>query len=545
VLKAPIVTAVIALIVRNAAGTVIRVPADQPTIQAAIAASVDGDSVSVSPGTYSENAIRFGGKAITVVSEQGPGVTVIDGAYLNPVVVFADGEGRASVLQGFTIRHGYNRNFDLASGGGIAIVGSSPTIQDNDVVTNIGCSGCGIAVDSGSPLIQRNFIAQNSESCSGGFGGGISVGGPSAPDILDNVITENAANNGSGGGIGLVGGDSSTIEHNMITGNIGAGIELFGRSDAVIVDNLVAGNQGGGLFWYFSAMGSTLAVLNNTIADNIGVAQGAAISATGYDAAVRVVNNILQAPIGASAIHCDPSYDPRPPSLAFNDAFAVSGTPYDGSCADETGSNGNISADPRFADPAAGDYHLQRGSPCIDAGTNADSALPAVDLDGAPRIVDGNSDDVPVVDMGAYEAPPVPDVAAEIMATVIITVHAQGVGRFVARGVLTLGASSNGIDPPTESFHLTLSDADGQFFDQTISPGTFRRVGFGRYSFRAATGARGIVSVRIRPSADPHKLFLKVQTRQVQLKTSYAPPSSARLRIGNNVAVGQANLILH
>ncbi|MHC4659374.1 MAG: choice-of-anchor Q domain-containing protein, partial [Planctomycetota bacterium] len=65
-----------------------------------------------------------------------------------------------------------------------------------------------------------------------------------------------------------------------------------------------------------------------------------------------------------------------------------------------------------------GDYHLLPGSPCIDAGDN--NSVPADttdldgdgnttepipwDLDGNPRVVDGDNDGNSVVDMGAYEA---------------------------------------------------------------------------------------------------------------------------------------------
>jgi hypothetical protein len=61
-----------------------------------------------------------------------------------------------------------------------------------------------------------------------------------------------------------------------------------------------------------------------------------------------------------------------------------------------TGMN-NIAGPPLFANPAAGDFRLLPGSPCIDTGTNAADMADAVDLSGYPRVLNG------CVDMGAYE----------------------------------------------------------------------------------------------------------------------------------------------
>jgi hypothetical protein len=58
--------------------------------------------------------------------------------------------------------------------------------------------------------------------------------------------------------------------------------------------------------------------------------------------------------------------------------------------------NNSFSNAPDFVDLAHGNYRLQIGSPCIDAGANF-YATAGVDLAGNPRIVDGT------VDIGAYE----------------------------------------------------------------------------------------------------------------------------------------------
>ncbi|MGB2807729.1 MAG: right-handed parallel beta-helix repeat-containing protein [Sedimentisphaerales bacterium] len=65
---------------------------------------------------------------------------------------------------------------------------------------------------------------------------------------------------------------------------------------------------------------------------------------------------------------------------------------------------GNIYADPCFVDEANGDYRLLTTSPCIDTGDPNYIVGPnETDLDGKPRVLDGDNDGVPVVDMGAYE----------------------------------------------------------------------------------------------------------------------------------------------
>ena len=58
---------------------------------------------------------------------------------------------------------------------------------------------------------------------------------------------------------------------------------------------------------------------------------------------------------------------------------------------------GNITNEPMFVDLAAGNLRLLSNSPCINAGTNQDWMVGAMDFDGKPRLIGGR------VDMGAYE----------------------------------------------------------------------------------------------------------------------------------------------
>ena len=118
-----------------AAQTTIRVPADQPTIQAGIGAATSGDMVLVAPGTYVER-INFSGKAIIVTSEAGPLFTVIDGGAGGAVVTFNTGEGRGAVIAGFTITNGGG-----FFGSGVVVSNASPIIDFNIITANRRCDG--------------------------------------------------------------------------------------------------------------------------------------------------------------------------------------------------------------------------------------------------------------------------------------------------------------------------------------------------------------------------------------------------------------------
>jgi hypothetical protein len=369
---------------------VIHVPTEQSSIQAAINASTNGDTVLVAPGTYIEN-INFSGKAITVISDQGPALTVIDGNNNGPVATFVSGEGPQSVLNGFTIQHGSAQFVPILSGGGVRIENSSPGIAGNVITSNnAGAAGGGIYILFGSPLIQSNQIINNGQaSGSGGIGGGGMAIVGSTAQVLNNIISNNSWPTSSGGGITLR-SNGAPIQGNIISNNTAyySGGGIWTDSDSLIVNNLIIGNYspfGAGIWWGVSDIGRGPFLINNTIAGND-------VYGTGFQAQAQLINNIV-----ATGLYCDTTYSSKPPILKSNDIFGLGG-----SCAGLSGSNGNISVDPLFANPAKGDYHLLVGSPAIDTGTS--DQAPLTDLEGTPRPIDGNGDGIAAFDMGALEA---------------------------------------------------------------------------------------------------------------------------------------------
>jgi hypothetical protein len=92
-----------------AGAATLHVPSQYPSIQGAMTAAANGDTILVAPGTYVEN-IDFLGKSVHLLSEQGPEVTIIDGNQAGSCVTFADGEDENAIIEGFTLTNGSGRD---------------------------------------------------------------------------------------------------------------------------------------------------------------------------------------------------------------------------------------------------------------------------------------------------------------------------------------------------------------------------------------------------------------------------------------------------
>ncbi|MBN2477183.1 MAG: right-handed parallel beta-helix repeat-containing protein [Pirellulales bacterium] len=421
-------------------------------IQEAIAAAANGDTVVVLDGTYlglGNYGIDFLGKAIHVRSQNGPDACQV-GIHGEDKqdddsgrgFVFNSGEGPESVLDGLTISSlgivcrnssptilGCTiRDNEAEAGGGIYCENADPIITDCLITANRGYSthggreqGGGIYGQNSSPVITGCTVRDNYTYLSGA---GMYFDADSAPTITDCTIEGNYSEEGGGAGIACLGvatisrceflaneatggpgaglwlrndgtasdcsfmenigtalsanGGSSTIVGCAIVGTRGLAVDSAGN--ALLVNCLIVDNNGGGVI--HSGTG-TLEILDSTVSRN---RRRGGVSC--YEGEVVVANSIVYGNTATLAEHEDNI-------TALDDGqVLVSYCNVEGGYAGE----GNIDADPAFADPIDGNYHLLPGSPSINAGSNA--AVPdwlPTDLDGLPRIVAGT------VDMGAYE----------------------------------------------------------------------------------------------------------------------------------------------
>ncbi|MFC1783860.1 choice-of-anchor Q domain-containing protein, partial [Planctomycetota bacterium] len=311
----------------------LHVPSAQPTIQAAIDAAIDGDTVIAADGTYTgvgNRDIDFLGKAITVRSANGPESCIIDcqanpwGYIFRRGFLFHSQEGPESVLQGFTIMGGASS----WKGGGIFCDDSSPMIINCIITYNEACwmdasvpeaefNGGGMYNESSNPTLINCIFSNNSAMH---YGGGM-YNDDSNPNLVNCIFNSNSSD-GRGGGIYNNNSDPCLINCTFYGNFTG----MYNKNSSPTVNNCI--------FW-----------------DN-------------YDEIVNFGNSF---PI---VTYCD----------------IKGGWP----------GAGNIDADPMFETG----FHLQAGSPCIDAGNN--SAVPmgvTTDFEGDVRIQGGT------VDMGIDETP--------------------------------------------------------------------------------------------------------------------------------------------
>lgn len=250
-----------------------------------------------------------------------------------------------------------------------------------------------------SPAVTNCVFVGNTADTGGGMWNKFD----SSPRVTNCIFRENMATYSGGGMYNATRSHSTVINCTFTSNSAGSGAGMYqSNSDPVISQCIFSGNSaddvGGGMF---TSYGSDPTVTNCTFYGNSANNGGALYTDNDFTPNPNVANCILWGNSPNEIVHIDDGET----MVSFSDVQG--GWP----------GEGNIDADPLFVDAASGDLHLSTDSPCIDAGDNA--AVPAdtadldedgdtdepipVDLDGNPRIVDGDGNDTAVVDMGAYE----------------------------------------------------------------------------------------------------------------------------------------------
>jgi hypothetical protein len=293
------------------------------------------------------------------------------------VVVVEAGEYAESIILGskpLEVRAAAGPQETILQGAGVdgptvRVRGSSQTtLRGMTISGGRGPGGSGVFVESNSRVEFYELVITGND---GPDGRGLTLGQNVTFRMDRVVIAGNVCRAGSGGGVYVGGRSSGVISNTLVVENSSSadagGIAIFQEpvGEVTLTQVTVAGNQaggnGGGL--RLAASGN-LAVRNSILWGN--VAQG-----SGADLAGGLAVSLRSSNIGDNPFPGDP---------------------------------GILSVDPEFEDPAGGDYRLQEGSPVVDVGDPAAALGLYLDLEGLPRLADGNGDGSYVPDLGAYES---------------------------------------------------------------------------------------------------------------------------------------------
>ncbi len=222
-------------------------------------------------------------------------------------------------------------------------------------------SGGGMYDVNSSPTVTNCAFIGNSAD----YGGGMSNEN-SNPTVTNCTFSGNTAN-GDGGGMDNYSSSNPTVTNCTFSGNIanryGGGMDNWESSNPTVTNCTFSGNSAtnaGGMFNYAS---SSTTVTNCIF----------------WGDTPDEVNDV-------------------------NSSSTVTYSDVDGGTGQSWFGTGCIDADPLFINATGGDLRLSSSaSPCVDTGNNSAPSLPATDLAGNPRVVDGDRNGTAVVDMGAFE----------------------------------------------------------------------------------------------------------------------------------------------
>jgi parallel beta-helix repeat protein len=268
------------------------------------------------------------------------------------------------------------------AGGGVYLFASDALLDGNKVCENVTQLGGGIHVSGsdGAVVLRRNELRGNTAT----EGGGVRWHSSPNATLEGNDLRDNDATVGGGAYLEWI--SDVRLTGNRFLGNsatqLGGGVYLESVRPFTLTNNIVAGNgadvSGAGVYvtGYEGLGGAAGSLVNNTLAQNSsGSGEGVAVREA---TTLTLTNNIVVSHSAGITV----AYPAR--VLADHTLFYANVAGDIGGTGDVTSSHEITGSAPLFVAPVAWDYHIQPGSPAIEAG--APVPWLRVDIDGQRRV---------------------------------------------------------------------------------------------------------------------------------------------------------------